>query len=74
MIHLLELLEAEGPARVDVSGAESWDLACLQLLYAAGRTAGERGRRLALEGCGEAFTMACRAIGAEPGGWFEGGC
>lgn len=71
---LVELLEAEGPARVDVSGAESWDLACLQLLYAARRTAAERGRRLMVEGRGEAFAAACRAIGADPGDCFEGGC
>lgn len=71
---LLELLGGEGPARVDVSGAESWDLACLQLLYAAGRTADGQGRRLSVEGRGEAFAAACRAIGAEPDEWFEGGC
>lgn len=71
---LAELLGGDGPPRVDVSAAEGWDLSCLQLLYAARRTAGEQGRRLSVEGAGEALAAACRAIGTDAAALFEGGC
>ena len=70
---LLELVEQTAHPRVDLTAVESCDIACLQLLGAAVRTAAGQGTPLAIAGSGDAVPLLCRQLGTSMDELLQGG-
>lgn len=70
---LLQILEQSAEPNVQLTGVESCDVACLQLLRAAARTAAAQGTPLVVAGRGEAVEAACRQLGTTFDEMLQGG-
>lgn len=70
---LLQILEQSAEPKLQLTGVESCDVACLQLLCAAARTAAAQGTPLAVAGRGEAVEAACRLLGTTFDEMLQGG-
>jgi ABC-type transporter Mla MlaB component len=61
--HLAEALEQSARTEIDLSGVESVNLCCLQLLCAAHKAAEQSGKTLEIRGAGEGFRGCVEGAG-----------
>lgn len=70
---LLQILEQSAEPKIHLGGVESCDVACLQLLCSAARTAAGQGTPLTVDARGEAVEAACRQLGTTLDEMLQGG-
>lgn len=71
---LLQILAQSAFPKLNLAAVESCDLACLQLIGSAVRTAAAQGTPLTLAASAEPVALSCRQLGTSVDELFQGGC